>query len=199
MATYYLLDSEGKPQPIELADLMKQEKLVLDADLQTVKGSSETKVRNLETELATAKARADELLNRAVTAESASEDVKKQLDTLKSISERVPTLESELNALKEKHSAAETQLLTTRRNSLIEKYALDGEKKTQIESMTAEELTSAEKAAALFGNPPSRQSQQNYDRNPNRSRNQEWDETNGIADLREGMKEIRTVGANSAE
>lgn len=197
MATYYLLDG-SEYKEVSLDDLLKAEKLVKEADLLTIKGSSETKAKTLEAEIASLKENNEKLLGRSISAESASEEVKKQLDNLKPIAEKVPTLETELNALKEKHSAAETQLLTTKRNSIIEKYQLKDEAKAKIESMSAEQLASAEEAFSLIGSPPSNKSPQNYDRNPNRSRQQDWDESSGLQDIKEGMSEIRTVGASAA-
>lgn len=188
MATYYVLEGTEYKE-VSIDDLKKSEKLVAESDALTLKGSLESTVKKLEKDLADAKTNSDSLLARALTAESTVEERQKELEPLKAKVEKHDTLETELNALKEKHLAVETQLLTNRRNALIEKYQLKDENKAKIESMTAEQLTSAEEAASLFGNPPQQNPRQTFDRN-NGNRGNYDAETSALDDLKAGISEI---------
>lgn len=193
MPTYYVLDGT-EYKPIDLSIIMKDEKLVTDADLQTVKGSSETARARLQTELDETKKRADELLTRALTAESAVDTVKKEYEPFKEKAEKLESLETELNSLREKNSAAETQLLDNRRKAILDKFGIkdDDEKASDIKSMTAEQLDIAEKALALAP-VPSNESQQRgnrFDRSPGWG-NRVENETSAHEDLVAGMQEIR--------
>lgn len=194
MADYYLLNSDGTTySKIDIGTIKSNEKLVAESDLLTVKGSAETTQKRLESELADAKKRSDELLTRAQTAETALEESKKELEPLKVEAEKVPNLTTELNALKEKHSAAETQLLTTRRNSLIQTYKLDGDKKTQVESMSAEQLDHFEEAAKLIG-VPNGSNGSNFDRTPSHSNSSE--NPSAYQQIKSGLGELQSTSSS---
>lgn len=150
MTDYYVKDGETY-KIVSLDDLIKSEKLVKEADFLTVKGSAETRQNQLEAKNTELQSKVDELTTRATTAESALEGVNKELEPLKVEAAKVPTLEQQVTELTSAKSAAETQLLDTRRDSVIQKYNITGEQVAKVKSMTVEQLTSFEESATVLG------------------------------------------------
>ena len=157
MAQYFIKDGE-EYKAVTLDDLIKSEKLVTEAVFLEVKGSAETRQKQLTDKNAELQTSVDSLLARATTAESAVETVKAELEPLKLEAAKVSPLMQQVTELTTRSSAAEGQLLDTRRTNLIEKYNIQGEKATQVKSMTAEQLTALETSSEIFGltpgNPP---------------------------------------------
>ncbi len=150
MATYFVKVGDDYKE-ISLDDIKKSDKLVLESDLLALKGSNETNTKRLEKEIETLSTEKDSLLTRATSAESAAEAVKKELEPLKNSATEAETLKTKLAELESKQSAAETQLLSTKRKELIKNYNLDGDKAKQVESMSLTDIESMEKNLELVG------------------------------------------------
>jgi predicted RNase H-like nuclease (RuvC/YqgF family) len=177
------------------------EKLIPERDLMAFKVPAENKERQLTTQVSELQKNLDEMTVRATSAETAVETVKTELAPLKENQDKVSTLESELTTLKEKYAAADTQLLTTRRQAIVQKFGLKDDAAKKLESMTVDQLTSFEESASLLGvtsnngngNNNPNQNRSNFDRGNNGTGSGSGNESAHTL-IKEGLSELTRVG-----
>jgi hypothetical protein len=170
MAKYYILNSANEPIEVTLETIIKDEKLPTQVDVDTVKKMAEDKVKKAEDDLAKEVKRADDLLTSKVSAETSAREAEEKLKPLNDELEKLRPLETEITELKTKHGELQTSLLSNRRNDLIQKLGLDGDKKKEIETMDGSALDMMEKTLALVGvgNGNKDNRGRNFDRNDSR-------------------------------
>lgn len=183
------------------------DKLIPERDLMAFKVPAEAEKKSLTNQISVLQEELDKTTLRAVTAETAAEAVKSELEPLKANQDKVSTLESELTTLKEKYAAADTQLLTTRRQSIISKFGLKEDAAKKLESMTVDQLTSFEESASLLGVSNSgngngngnNQNQSRFDRGNNGNGSSPAKPESAHSMIKEGLSELsRTAGAGSS-
>lgn len=146
MTDYYVKDGENY--------VLSQDKLVPERDLMALKASKETGEQQSSTKVAELQGKVDELTARATTAEADLNKVNAEMEPLKVEAAKVPQLTEQVTTLTQKSSAAEGQLLDTRRDGIISKYNITGDNATKVKSMTAEQLASFEENATTLGYTP---------------------------------------------
>lgn len=199
MPDYFVLNGADTYSKVTIDDIVKANQSILayEKDVQTIKDGAEQAKKNFEDKIKSLESDLDTTKSAKLTAESLVSEKDKELTPLKEQVAKLTPFETQVKELTDKLLAVETQATTSRRTALIEKYKLTDDAKAKVEAMTAEQLTSAEEAASLFGNPPQQSVKQVY-RNGNEDRRTNFDDTSGHEDLVEGMKEIRTVAASSS-
>lgn len=150
MPTYFIKRGDSYEE-ISISDISDAEKLVPSKDLLALKGSNESAVKKLESDIESLKSEKDTLLTRATSAESARDELKKEMEPLKTKAESVDSLTTELSALKEKQSAEDTRKLDSARKDIISKYGLKDDKAKQVESMSLADIESMQKSLELVG------------------------------------------------
>jgi hypothetical protein len=126
-------------------------KLVPETDLVTVKGGLESKVKEMESQLADAKGYADQNLNRALKAESDLTTIKSEVEPLRAKAAEVDTLNTKLVELTAGRTELETKVLGQRRTELVSKFKMPEDKAKELDSMTMEQLDSIEQTLEKFG------------------------------------------------
>lgn len=144
---YYTLNADGSYTKVT-------ENLVPERDVLAVKGSKETLEKQSSERIDSLTKDLDTMTTRATSAESELSSIKTELEPLKIEAAKVPELMTQISTLTEKSSTAITQLLTTKRQAVIDKYALDGDKKAKVEAMDEAALTSFSEALDTVGFKP---------------------------------------------
>lgn len=130
-------------------------KLIPEQELIDFKATTGNKATESESKIASLTDDLQKMTVRATESENKVTALTTELEPLKVEAAKVPELTTQVQTLTSEKANAETQLLSTKRSSILEKYGItDTEKKTAIEAMDAQALANFESALTLAGIKP---------------------------------------------